>query len=104
MKETSPSQVSRDLLRLRFSAQQWHDAEAHLFINSLFVGRGMSIVAVGMDPAKSVFAVHGIDEGGKPALAGPGARPDAYAAGPVGRDASRISCAPSLCLQAKAKG
>ena len=30
-------------------------------------------------------------------------RPGAYAAGPVGSDASRISCAPSLCLQAKAK-
>ncbi|PND39079.1 hypothetical protein C1O66_17145 [Paucibacter aquatile] len=28
-------------------------------------------------------------------------RPGAFAAGPVGRDASRISCAPSLSLQAK---
>ncbi len=58
--------MSRDLLRLRFSAQPCHDGEAKLFINSLFIGRGVSIVAVGIDLAKSVFTAHGIDESGKP--------------------------------------
>ena len=31
----------------------------------------MAIVTVGIDPAKSVFAVHGIDEGGKPVVVRP---------------------------------
>jgi transposase len=37
----------------------------------LLEGEVMAIVTVGMDLAKSVFAVHGIDEGGKPALVRP---------------------------------
>ena len=31
----------------------------------------MTIVTVGIDLAKNVFAVHGVDEGGKPALVRP---------------------------------
>lgn len=31
----------------------------------------MSIVYLGIDLAKSVFALHGVDEGGKPALVRP---------------------------------
>ena len=39
----------------------------------LFYGRGslMAIVTVGIDLAKNVFAVHGVDEAGKPALVRP---------------------------------
>jgi transposase len=39
----------------------------------LFLGRGslMAIVTVGIDLAKNVFAVHGVDEAGKPALVRP---------------------------------
>ncbi len=32
----------------------------------------MAIVILGIDPAKNVFAVHGVDETGKPALVPPG--------------------------------
>jgi transposase len=43
-----------------------------LFINSLLLeGEVMTIVTVGIDLAKNVFAVHGVDESGKPALANP---------------------------------
>ena len=35
MKGTSPSQASRALSGLRFTAQQCQDGEANLFINSL---------------------------------------------------------------------
>ena len=31
----------------------------------------MAIVTLGIDLAKSVFALHGVDEGGKPALVRP---------------------------------
>jgi transposase len=44
----------------------------NLFINSLFLeGEVMAIVTVGIDLAKNVFAVHGVDECGKPALVRP---------------------------------
>lgn len=72
MKGTSPSQVSRATLGLRLSAQQCHDGEANLFIKSLALeGEVVTIVTVGIDLAKSVFAVHGVDEAGKPALVRP---------------------------------
>jgi transposase len=64
--------VSRDPWGLRFTATKCHDGEANLFINSLFLeGEVMAIVTVGIDLAKSVFAVHGVDECGKPALVRP---------------------------------
>lgn len=72
MKGTSPFQASRILSGLRFTAQQCQDGEANLFINSLFLeGEVMAIVTVGIDLAKNVFSVHGVDETGKPALVRP---------------------------------
>ena len=67
MKGTSPSQASRFLLRLRPAATKCQDGEANLFINSLVLLEGeiMAIVTVGIDLAKNVFAVHGVDEAGK---------------------------------------
>ena len=54
----------------RLAATQCHDGEVKLSINSLGFGRGslVAIVTAGIDLAKSVFAVHGVDEAGKPAL------------------------------------
>ena len=50
-----------------------HDGEAILFIYSLVFEREslMAIVSVGIDLAKNVFAVYGLDETGKPALVRP---------------------------------
>lgn len=47
--------------------------ERQIFSSTHFLleGEVMAIVTVGIDLAKSVFAVHGIDEGGKPALVRP---------------------------------
>ncbi len=70
MKGTSPSQASINPSGLRFTAIKCHDGEVKLFINS--PGRGNhAIVTVGIDFAKNVFAVHGVDETGKPALVRP---------------------------------
>ena len=79
MRETSPSPVSRSLLRLRFTATKCPDGETNflarrnfIVINSLFLeGEVMAIVTAGIDLAKNVFAVHGVDEVGKPALVRP---------------------------------
>jgi hypothetical protein len=70
MKGTSPSQASRTPVGLRFTATKCQDGEANLFINSLVLLEGeiMAIVTVGIDLAKNVFAVHGVDEAGKAAL------------------------------------
>jgi transposase len=58
---------------LRYAASKCQDGEANLFINSLvsLEGEIMAIVTVGIDLAKNVFAVHGVDEAGKPALVRP---------------------------------
>jgi hypothetical protein len=58
---------------LRFTATKCQDGEANLFINSLILLKGelMAIVTVGIDLAKNVFAVHGVDEAGKAALVRP---------------------------------
>jgi hypothetical protein len=40
-------------------------------IDSLEKGKSLPIVFIGIDPAKSVFAVHGVDEHSKPALVRP---------------------------------
>jgi hypothetical protein len=45
---------------LRFTATECHDGEVELFINS-FEREIMAIVTVGIDLAKNVFAVHGVD-------------------------------------------
>ena len=45
--------------------------EVQRLINSLLKGKSMTIVTVGIDLAKNVFAVHGIDATGKPVLVRP---------------------------------
>ena len=40
-------------------------------INSLGKAKAMTIIAVGIDLAKHIFAVHGVDEAGSAALARP---------------------------------
>ena len=40
-------------------------------------GELMAIITIGLDLAKHVFAVHGVDEFGEPALARPGVKRDA---------------------------
>ena len=47
-----------------------------LSINSLERGSSMKIIALGIDLAKNVFAVHGIDESGKAVLVRPSVRRD----------------------------
>jgi transposase len=51
-------------------APRW---EAFSLINSLvfWKGKSMTIVTVGIDLAKNVFAVHGVDAAGKPVLVRP---------------------------------
>ena len=89
---TSPSQASRASIGLRFTATECQDGETNLFIKSTGLLEGevmaMAIVTVGIDLAKNVFAVHGVDETGK-ASAG--------ASGGQVRRSSRIDCqAPAL--------
>jgi len=69
MKGTSPSQASRDPWGLRFTATECQDGEAKLFINSPERGNH-GYLTVGIDLAKNAFAVHGVDESGKPCLIG----------------------------------
>jgi hypothetical protein len=78
MKGTAPSQTSRAPSGLRFTATTCHDGEANLLarrnftvshqLSCLLEGEIMTIVTVGIDLAKNVFAVHGVDETGKPVL------------------------------------
>jgi transposase len=42
--------------------------ERSTFSSTHLEGESMAIVTVGVDLAKNVFAVHGVDETGKPAL------------------------------------
>lgn len=70
MKGTSPSRVIRAFVGYGIKAPRW---EVRTLINSLvcWKGKSMAIVSVGIDLAKDVFAVHGVDESGKPALVRP---------------------------------
>lgn len=70
MKGTSPPQASRIPSGLRFTATKCQDGEANLFINSLVLlgGEFVAIVTEGIDLAKNVFAVHGVDEAGRATL------------------------------------
>jgi hypothetical protein len=58
---------------LRFKATKCQDGEAILFINSVVSlgGEIITIVTVGIDLAKNIFAVHGVDEAGKATLVRP---------------------------------
>jgi hypothetical protein len=67
MKGTSPS---RGCGGSRESASKYHD-EVSTFINTNKKGKSMPIVTVGIDLAKNVFAVHGVDEAGKAVLVKP---------------------------------
>src|SRR5512139_926245 len=68
MKGTSPSRGVRIEAAYGNEVPRW---EVRDLINSLQKGKSMSIVYVGVDLAKNVFAVHGVDESGKPALVRP---------------------------------
>ena len=70
MKGTSPSRVIRAIAGYGIEAPRW---EVRSLINSLVLwkGKAMSIVTVGIDLAKNVFAVHGVDAAGKVVLVRP---------------------------------
>ena len=70
MKGTSLSQVIRAPSGLRLTATECHDGKYELFIH-MFRGEIMAIVTVGVDLAKNVFAVHGVDATGRPVLLHP---------------------------------
>ena len=68
MKGTSPSRVVRAVAVCGIEVPRW---EVRSLINSLVLRKGKSmttIVTIGIDLAKNVFAVHGVDATGKPAL------------------------------------
>ena len=67
MEGTSPSRVIRDAERCE-AVRRW---EAQTFVNSLGRGSPMAIIATGIDLAKNVFAVHGVDRWGKVVLRQP---------------------------------
>jgi transposase len=68
MKGTSPSRGAHIEVESGIEVPRW---EAFVSIHHLRKGKSMSIVFVGIDLAKNVFAVHGVDEHGKPALVRP---------------------------------
>ena len=68
MKGTPPSRVVRAVEVYGIEVPRW---EVRSLINSLVVWKGKSmtaIVTIGIDLAKNVFAVHGVDATGKPAM------------------------------------
>ena len=68
MQGTSPSRGVRVEAEYGNEVPRW---EVRRLINSPQKGKSMAIVFVGIDFAKNVFVVDGIDEGGKPALVRP---------------------------------
>ena len=71
MKGTSPSRVIRAVAGYGIQVPRWG---VRTLINSLVSWKGKfttAIVSVGIDLAKNVFAVHGVDATGKPALVRP---------------------------------
>ena len=70
MKGTSPSRASRAVAATGNKVPRW---EVQSLINSLIKGKSMTIVTVGIDLAKNVFAVHGVDATGKPVSSQPDA-------------------------------
>jgi transposase len=67
MKGTSPSRVIRTVAVYGIEVPRW---EVRNLINSLvcWKGKSMAIVSVGIDLAKNVFVVHGVDATGKAVL------------------------------------
>jgi transposase len=68
MKGTSPSRASRAVASTGNKVSRW---EVQSLINLFVKGKSMTIVTVGIDLAKNVFAVHGVDATGKPVLIRP---------------------------------
>jgi hypothetical protein len=62
MKGTSPSRASRAVAPTGNKVPRWN---VQSLINSFVKGKSMTIGTVGIDLAKNVFAVHGIDATGK---------------------------------------
>ena len=68
MQGTSPSRdVHMDVVYGN-KVPRW---EVFDLINASQKGKSMAILFVGIDLAKNVFAVHGVDEAGKPAMVRP---------------------------------
>ena len=67
MKGTSPSRAIREAE----TGNECHDRKCSSLINSLEKGKSMAILTVGIDLAKNVFAVHGVDESGTAQLRQP---------------------------------
>ena len=57
----------------RESASRCHDGKCELSSTHLRKGKSMVIVFVGIDLAKNVFAVHGVNAAGQPQLVRPAA-------------------------------
>jgi transposase len=68
MEGTSPSRGVRVEAEYGNEVPRW---EVRYLINSLQKGKSMAIVFVGIDLAKNVFAVHGVDESGNAVLVRP---------------------------------
>lgn len=69
MKGTTPSRGSWILQR---TATRCHDGLSLVsLIKSLEKGNSMNIITVGIDLAKHIFAVHGVDQHGKAVLVKP---------------------------------
>jgi hypothetical protein len=60
---------------LQRPATKCHDGKCECLIKS-FEGKSKAIVTVGIDLAKNVLAVHGVDSAGKPVLVCPSGRQD----------------------------
>ena len=67
MKGTSPSRASR-LAAVGDGVARW---DCRILINSPWKGKSMSMVTLGIDLAKNIFAVHGVNENGHAALVKP---------------------------------
>ena len=65
--EPSPPRVIRSAAHCR-AVSRW---EVRTFINSLRRGRPVPIIATGIDFAKNIFAVHGVNQGGSVVLRQP---------------------------------
>lgn len=71
MKATSPSRAIRAVATNCIKVPRW---KVRFLINSIVLWKGESltaIITIGIDLAKNVFAVHGEDSTGKPALVRP---------------------------------
>jgi len=68
MRGTSPSRGARNEAECGNKVPRW---EVRTLINSRRKGKSTAILYVGIDLAKNVFAVHGVNEAGKPELVRP---------------------------------